>query len=359
MESKHWVFNVLGLYFVLICFIIAIMVIIDPYFHFHAPIGKISYTMEVEDDMYINDGIIKNFDYNMIIIGASTTNGFSTTLADELFNAKSIRVTFQGEGFKGINDRLQTAVDTHPDLKLVIRGIDTRFFFADENWMGHEEYPEYLYDNNLLNDVYYIFNGEILCNKVFPEIVRTIKKEPAMDFDFYIGTYGKEGNRESVLSMYKNQRPQKDDSLIDDQETEQIYQNLDRSLQKNVIDIIEENPNITFYLFFPPNSILWWDSFNQLGGKRLERRIQLEKYAIEKLLPYDNVHLFSFTTNHEWICNLDNYGDYQHYTSDACAQIMKWMKDGKYELTEENYMEYIDDITEFLSNYDYNAIFEE
>ena len=43
----------------------------------------------------------------------------------------------------------------------------------------------------------------------------------------------------------------------------------------------------------------------------------------------------------------------------GCAQIMEWMKDGRYELTEENYMEYIDDITEFLSNYEYNAIFEE
>lgn len=357
MKSKKWAFSVIGLYFILMCIIAAIMLITDPYFHFHAPMKNISYTMEPGDDIYMNDGIIKNFDYDMIIIGASTTNGFSTSLADELFNAKSIRVTFQGEGFKGTNNSLQTAIDTHPDLKLVIRGIDTKFFAANENWMGHDEYPDYLYDNNLWNDAYYVFNGDALCGKAFPEISRTIKKEPAKSFDFYINQYGKEGNRENVLALYE--RPQEADALVNDQETEQMFLDLETNLQKNVIDIVEANPDITFYLFFPPYSILWWDNYNQLGGGRLERRIQLEKCAIEKLISYDNVHLFSFTNNYEWICDLDNYCDYEHYTSDASAQILKWMKDGTYELTEENYMEYIDNITDFLCHYDYDALFEE
>ena len=39
---------------------------------------------------------------------------------------------------------------------------------------------------------------------------------------------------------------------------------------------------------------------------------------------------------------MDNYTDYVHYASDICTQIMVWMKNGEYELTEETYMEYID-----------------
>lgn len=356
MKSRRWVIRVIGLYLIMLCLIAVTMVIVDPYFHFHAPIKDMSYTMEPGDDLYMNYGILKNFDYDMLIIGASTTNGFSTSMADELFHRQSARVTFQGEGFKGVNHGLQAAIDTHPDLKVVIRGLDSKFFMANENWMGHDEYPEYLYDDSLWNDVYYIFNGDILCRKTIPAMIRTLKGEPAKSFDFYINQYGEAGSREGVLSTFERSRPM--EAAVDEQETKQILADLENNLQKNVIDIIEANPDITFYLFFPPYSILWWDNYNQYGGGRLERRIQLEEYAIDKLLPYDNVRLFSFTSNHEWICDLDNYGDYEHYTSESCAQLMKWMRNGEYELTEENYEEYIDDITEFLQHYDYDAVFE-
>ena len=39
------------------------------------------------------------------------------------------------------------------------------------------------------------------------------------------------------------------------------------------------------------------------------------------------------------------------------GQILQWMSEGKYELTEENYKDYISNITEFYCNYDYDSIF--
>lgn len=355
IKSKRWAFGVIGAYLIVLCAITVVIVVVDPYFHFHAPFDKFSYA--VDDAVYANAGIIKNFDYDMIIIGASSTTGFSTAIADELFDAKSIRTTFLGEGFKKINESLQIAIDTHPDVKYVIRSIDTLFFVTDENWMGYDEYPDYLYDNDLWNDVYYIFNGKILCYKAFPEIIRTIRKEPAKSFDAYINSYTPYDNSEKILSAHE--RNPKEEKVVDDEETKEMFCMLDRNLEINVVKIIEENPNITFYLFFPPYSILWWDQFNQLGDAILERRIQMEKYAIEKLLPYDNVRLFSFNTNKDLICNFNNYIDGIHYISGTCTQIMEWIKAGEYELTDENYMEYIDNLYEFMCNYDFDALFEE
>lgn len=354
MKSKRWALSVMGVSFVVLCVIAAVMIVVDPYFHYHAPLKGLSYTMN--DSVYTNDGITKNFDYNMVITGDSGTTGFSKVVADELFNAKSIRVTFLGEGFKRINDNLQVALDAN-DVQIVIRDIGTLFFVTDEDWLGYDEYPEYIYDDDLWNDVYYVLNGEILCNTLIPELVRTIKKEQVKSFDEYIYQYGKVGDREIVLSSYE--RKPKENKEISEEETEEMFYMLDKNLQKNVIKIVEENPDVTFYLFFPPYSILWWDQFNQSGSGRLERRIQMEQFAIEKILPYDNVRLFSFNAEDELICNLDNYVDDIHYSSDICTQIMVWMKDGKYELTEENYMGYIDNLYEFLCSYDYDAIFEE
>lgn len=354
MRSKQWAYCVIGVYLLLLCITVVCVCIVDPYFHYHAPVEGMAYVMDEAE--YVNDGIAKNFDYDMVITGSSTTRGFSTVTVDELFQAKSVRLTFLGEGFRRVNDNLQTVIKTHPELKLVIRGVDTLFFVTEEDWLGYDSYPEYLYDDYMWNDVYYVLNGDVLCGKVFPEIMRTLRQEPAQGFDAYIDKYGVTEGKESVMAAYE--RPEKEKRIVDDTETKQMLLTLDKNLQQNVINIMEENPDITFYLFFPPYSILWWDQYNQYGREVLERRILMEKYAIEKLISYENVHLFSFTSNSEWICNFENYCDSVHYTKDANTQILKWMRDGEYELTQDNYMEYIDSITEFLCDYDYDALFE-
>lgn len=84
----------------------------------------------------------------------------------------------------------------------------------------------------------------------------------------------------------------------------------------------------------------------------------MEKYAIEKLISYENVHMFSFTTNFEMICDLDNYNDNVHYAEGTASKCLRWMKDGEYELTADNYESYIKELTDFMHDYNYDAIFE-
>lgn len=353
MKSKRWTISVAGAFLLLLCLTAAAVLVVDPYFHYHKPLKGMAY--EMEDVEYANDGIARNFDYDTVIIGTSTTWGFSIDKANELFDVDSIRLTFPGEGFKRTNEGLQAAINTHPDLKTVFRGVDTLLFITDEEHQGYDVYPEYLYDDDIWNDVYYLFNGDVLCNKVFLEVVRSLKQEEARDFDSYNGEYAT-GNREAVIEAYE--RPDKEEGTVKDDETEQMFQTLNKNLEYNVIDTIEANPDITFYIFFPPYSILWWDELNQHGRDVLERRIEMEKIAIEKLITYENVRLFSFNTNEELVCNLDHYTDDVHYTADINTQMLEWMKDGEYELTEDNYMEYLNRITEFYCNYDYDNLFQ-
>ena len=236
----------------------------------------------------------------------------------------------------------------------MIRGVDTLWFVTDENWLGYNEYPDYLYDDVTWNDVNYLYNKEILYNDVISEIVRTIKKEPKDRFDDY-GIGKQQSGKENVLTAYD--RPPKEEKIVEQVETDEFFSMMDRNLEKNVIAVIENNPDITFYLFFPPYSICWWDSLNQYGVDVLKRRIDMEQYAIEKLLRYENVRLFSFFNNHELICDLDNYVDDIHYTEEVNSKILVWMKEGKYELTKDNYSDYLSDITGFYCNYDYENIF--
>ena len=143
------------------------------------------------------------------------------------------------------------------------------------------------------------------------------------------------------------------------EETDEFFGYLRQNLETNVLTIIREHPDVEFYLFFPPYSICWWDTLNQKGTAVLERRIDMEKYAIEKMLQYENVRLFSFFNKYDLICNLDNYVDDIHYTGDVNNLILQWMKSGEYELTKENYEDYIAKERAFYTSYDYDQLFGE
>ena len=58
----------------------SLVVYVDPYFHYHAPIEGKNYIMK--EQRYLNDGIVKNFDYDTAIFGSSMTECFCPSVLD-------------------------------------------------------------------------------------------------------------------------------------------------------------------------------------------------------------------------------------------------------------------------------------
>lgn len=56
---------------------------VDPFFHYHKPHTE-KYFYYLDNQRSQNDGIIKRFDYNMLITGTSMTENFKTTEAEEI-----------------------------------------------------------------------------------------------------------------------------------------------------------------------------------------------------------------------------------------------------------------------------------
>lgn len=353
MKAKKWCISVLIAYVCILILIGILVYVVDPYFHYHMPLKSFSH--KVDKEVYMNDGIIKNYNYNAIIAGTSTTLGLHEEEANKLFGRKFIRVSYPGEGFKRVNEGIDMAISLNPDLDFVIRGVDPLWFISDPNYMGYEDegYPEYLYDDIMWNDVNYLFNRDILEGDVIPLITKSLDLQTKETLEVTNFTE----NTNSFLDGYE--RVPREIKTIDQSETDMFFNMLEENLDKNILNVIADNPNVEFYIFFPPYSICWWDGLNQNGIAVLERRLDMEKYVIEKILEYDNVHLFSFFENYELICNLDNYIDDVHFNDDVSSQILIWMKEGKYELTKENYLDYLSNITEFYSNYDYDSLYKQ
>ena len=323
-------------------------IIIDPYFHYHKPLPGLSY--RIYDERYQNDGILKHFDYNAIITGTSMTENFKTSEFDELFSVKSVKVSFSGASYREINENLERAIYANADIKYIIRGLDYDSFFKEADLMRYDSYPTYLYDDNPFNDVEYFFNKTILHDATYRNVVEYTKEGGiTTSFDDYVNwnSYAEFG-KEEIMKEYTRK---------DKVEKSQVKHLNPDNIKQNVIALAKENNQIQFYCFFTPYSIIYWDKLNQ--GGLLENQLIMEKEAIELLLPYKNIHLFSFFDAFDIITDLDNYKDPGHYSEDINSYILKCMSEGRHELTDDNYEDYCKKVWDFYTTYDYDGLFEQ
>lgn len=352
MKSKNFIRICLGLTIILLAGFASITVFIDPYFHYHKPVAFLEYPLN--DQRYINDGIVKHFDYNAIITGTSMTENFKKTECDDIFGCKSVKVSFSGGYYKEVDQNIRRAIKANPDIDLIIRSLDYSMMYTkkDDALFEKDFYPDYLYNNNLFDDVKYVLNKELMLSKSVGVLQYTRAGNLTTTFDEYSNwnarfTFGKE----PVLSTYI--RKEKVDTVqqLDDEKVKTLQNNISQNFETTA----ENNPQITFYIFFPPYSICYWDELNQLG--QVQYHIDTEKIIIEQLLKHENIKLFSFSNNFGLTCTLDNYKDQAHYGEWVNSQILKWLKDGEFQLTNDNYDEYLMQLEDFYLSYDYESIY--
>ena len=85
-KAKTWCLAVLAALLVLLAAAAGINAWVDPFFHYRAPREGIAYDMQSE--RYLNDGILKHFDYDAILLGSSVTMNFQTSQCDALFGCR-------------------------------------------------------------------------------------------------------------------------------------------------------------------------------------------------------------------------------------------------------------------------------
>ena len=155
-----------------------------------------------------------------------------------------------------------------------------------------------------------------------------------------------------VLKQYSLKQQAQDVKILTENECDMILKNI----KQNVTDLADEHQETTFYYFFPPYSICYWDMMN--NERKIEWQINAEKLAIEEILKHPNIKLYSFNNNFELVCNLDNYKDTYHYGEWINSWMLEKMYNEEYLLTEDNYQQYIDDIRKFYNSYDYDSLHE-
>lgn len=348
-NSKKWSILCVGLSLVLLVILGGATAVIDPFFHYHAPLEALEYP--IDNQRYQNDGIVRNFEYDALITGTSMTENFKTSEFDELFGANSVKVSYSGGTYAELFSNLQQAMESNPDIQTVLFCIDEWFLFSGRDMiLADGEYPTYLYDDSLLNDVEYVLNKEILCSDTLEVLFYTRDGNTTTSFDDY-SSWVFPYDKDVVLGTYT--RPAQAETLSEF--TEENRSNLTTMLQSTALTLAGAYPGTEFLYYFPPYSILNWDANNRQGT--LAQHVEAFRLASELLLEAENIRLFSFYTDYKTITNLDNYRDTVHHSNEINSLLLQRFAAGEYELTKENCQTHWDEVLDYYSNYDYAALF--
>lgn len=345
--------QLLSITFILLLLFGGTVYFIDPLFHFHEPSTHFSYG--IYDERYQNDGILRNFTYDAMITGTSMTENFKTSECNALFNVNAVKTPFSGGRYKEIDKNIKQAISYNPNLKLVIRAIDYNYLFTGKDDSAHDEssYPSYLSNDNIFDDVNYVFNKTIFFENVMP-VLKTYapNKGNVVSFDeAYNWNEGFSFGKEAVFESFERVEA-KDEGEI----TQEMIQNFQANIDQNLVATVKANPDIQFYYFLTPYSILYWDGIQRTNS--IQKHMQAERMVIEALIPFENMHLFSFSDVFELTTDLDNYKDYTHYGEKINSWMLDHMVKGKYRLTSENYEEYLHKVEYFYSHYPYDNLFQ-
>lgn len=328
--------------------IAGLVVFIDPYFHFHKPVKGISYVLE--NERYQNDGILRNFDYDTIITGTSLDQNEKVSEVEDLFGGRAVKVPFAGGYFPELSFTLDNALKRNRANRVIMSLGYSTYIETEFNDWGHPEfrYPMYLYDNNIFNDVKYIFDISTL-NMLLRNILRTLRGVPSTSFDEYSRWEEKETFGKSIL-LEKYYRDKDKHKVVTGKE-DMIRKNI----KENLVNLVNKYPNTEFDFYFPPFNIIYWYDLKQ--NDALYDKIDGVKAVIEELLPCKNVKLYYFLNESDIITNFNNYKDTVHYSAKVNSFMLKKIKEKENLLTKDNYIGYINKSKEFYGNYNYEPLF--
>ena len=325
----------------------------DPFYHYHGPWFNLPVTLY--NEIYQTAGVARHFEYDSVIIGSSMTENFRVSWFDEDFGWDTVKLCYEGARTDDLKAILEQVFEGERQVGHVVLAIDDYQMVSDSTAAATER-PEYLYNENPFDDVNYLFNRDALKGALKGIWDGVRGKETEID-DAYNFSEKYEFSKEQAL---RDARPFRENIMANpptEETPENAYLQMCQNNLANLLPFVEEHPETEFIVFFSPYSILNWEK--KLLAGTLKAQLNADAYVIRTFLSYDNVRVFYFQDEYDMITDLEQYMDTSHYKEEYNHYIEQCMKNGKNELTEENYRERIEKMYEIVSGYDYESVWEE
>jgi len=285
---------------------------VDPFFQYR--VKDDSYIL---NPMYVDAGLIKNYDYNTVVIGSSMTQNYNMSDLRKYPGVKPLKLTKGGLNLKEVL-YLYSLIDKDK-VNTFIFTIDPPMFSAEMKWINNQ-FPKYLGGDNILDRLQYLYGYEttvrytpvdIFLNvyfhdKSYDELPSNIKYKMNID---NIGTY-------AHLPIYNDAEKVKREYLQGRSVSFPNLENIDARMEDNLKMVLElldvDNTDSDFIFVLSPYSLLYWYHI-QLSGYYSNYR-HFVKTFVDEADKFENVKVVCFYNVNE-TADLNNYADITHFNS--------------------------------------------
>lgn len=358
MKNKYKRLVILFATLVLLAFlgVGALVVYVDPFFHYHKPLERFPYV--VDNQLAQNPGMAEHMDYDSVILGSSMTVNFETTWFQELMGLNTLKLSYSGAFPKDQSNIMehifnQKKGEKEREIKKVFLGVDVITYTGDVEQTKYP-IPEYLYDDNWLNDIQYVLNKDVLLNYV----LRPMADPDPTDLSHVYASWWTEEYYSEDWVLRNYQQPEQ---VEQETPAEEYIAPVEKNLTVNICPFIEDNPDTEFVVFFPPYSILYWNDVQR--ENHLEATLEEYRYLCERLNQYENVSVFFFPAEKDIICDLNHYADYSHYHPRYNRYMAECFANGNNLVAKEfadgkHIDAFLEEMREIVEQYDFDSLHE-
>lgn len=314
MTRKRWCILSAATLVPLLASIVALVVLVDPFEIYHRALFY-NPPYDSATQMYSGAGVAKSYTYDSIIVGSSMTENCTPSVYDAALGGRFVKLSMNAGLSLDHAKMMDIAFRTH-EVRRVVYGLD---FFSYSHYYNNQKAvtPDYLYDDDLLNDVRYWFNKSVL----FSAIPKVLSR---------IGTPDEDMSRDTMYAWQPPDMPGEaglraqvglSSPMPAQLDTARGIELAQLSYEHNLLPFIRAHRETTFTIFFPPYSLLYWA--DQAAQGALDTRIAQKNLLARALLEEPNVELYDFGAHFDWTENYDLYYDLIHYI--ACVNDeMAW-----------------------------------
>ncbi|MGL5964984.1 MAG: hypothetical protein ACRCZ2_11420, partial [Fusobacteriaceae bacterium] len=264
--------------------------------------------------------------FDSILIGSSMTRNFEIDNIDKIFNWKTIKLTMSAATQRDIFFTYNFVKEVNPNLKNIIMAVDIETFFQKKDFQKIE-FDKSFYVKNRDFNLGYLLNFRTIKYSLEFLKLNIFKSEKEIK-DIYKLGYKYEYKKDNILNLVKDYKKEINSNLENNVLDSQKLENMKDNYVNNLKIILESSKDKTFYLFFPPYSIHYYDNL-VIDGSIDEYR-NFKEFLIKELVEYENVKIYDFQGIDSIITNFDNYGDLMHFSPEVSQQILEYMYKDEY-----------------------------
>lgn len=321
--------------------------IMDPYQFFKSD------TVFLEQERFQIPGLARNQVFDTAIIGTSMIENFVDLEVSKVLDANAIKLPINASYITEQGMVLDMAVK-HNRVHHIIWNIDYRCINIPygEFYKKEIEFPKYMYDEQGYNDLRYIINHSNLFLSIKKLNYRFRGHDRFDEFRTNLSTlnswynwqeFGEKLLIDDYLNMSSGKRKLSDNLRLDIQMRE-----IEKVIDREIIDRIEKNKDIRFSLTFPPKSILWFRLLEDRGILKDKEYAQL--YLLKKVSTLPNVDVYNFQNIYDITENFNIYHDLNHYDKSGNDFMINSIKNKKHITNENKYREEMTDLRKHISS---------